>query len=83
MSSKKRLGVEAARIQLPQLLSQAAAGKPTVITRHGKPVAALVPLDAYGSAPRQQSILALSGTGRGLWGASTRTIRKLRAEWSR
>ena len=83
MSPRNRLGVEDARSQLPQLLSQAAAGKPTVITRHGKPVAALVPLDTYGGAGRQQSLLALAGTGRGLWGSSARTIRKLRTEWSR
>ena len=84
MARKSHRGVEEARSQLPQLLEQAAAGKATVITRHGKPVAELVPLDSYGGAGRQQSILPLSGTGRGLWSApGATTVRKLRKEWSR
>ena len=84
MATKRQRGVEEARSQLPQLLEQAAAGAATIITRHGKPVAALVPLDTYGAAGRQQSVLPLTGTGRGLWGkASSLSIRKLRDEWSR
>ena len=84
MATKRQRGVEEARSQLPQLLEQAAAGTATIITRHGKPVAALVPLDSYGAAGRQQSVLPLAGTGRGLWGkASSLSIRKLRDEWSR
>jgi antitoxin (DNA-binding transcriptional repressor) of toxin-antitoxin stability system len=55
-----------------------------VITRHGKPIAAIMPLDTYGGAGRQQSILPLAGSGRGLWGPrSAATLRKLRREWSR
>ena len=84
MAKKSQRGVEEARSQLPRLLEQAAAGKATVITRHGKPIAELRPLDTYGGAGRQQSILPLAGTGRGLWGAvSTATVRRLRKEWSR
>jgi len=56
MATRKNLGVEETRIQLPRLLEQAAAGKATVITRHGKPIAAIMPLDTYASAGRQQSI---------------------------
>ena len=50
----------------------------------GRPVAALVPLDDYVATGRQQSVLPLAGSGRGLWGRdSTRTLRKLRDEWTR
>lgn len=41
----EQLGVEAARRRLPELISRAAAGQPTVISRHGQPLAALVPVD--------------------------------------
>lgn len=84
MSRTVRKGAEEARSQLPDLLAAAEKGRSTIITRHGRPVAALVPIDAYGSAVRQQPLLPLAGTGRGLWGKdSTRTVRKLREEWER
>ena len=79
-----RKGAEEARSQLPDLLVAAEKGRSTIITRHGRPVAALVPIDAYGSAVRQEPLLPLAGTGRGLWGKdSSRTVRKLREEWDR
>ena len=84
MSATQHKGAEEARNQLPKLLKAAEKGQSTIITRHGRPVAALVPIEAYGSAVRQQSLLPLKGSGRGLWGKdSTRTLRKLRDEWSR
>jgi prevent-host-death family protein len=84
MSTTQRKGAEEARNQLPELLRAAQNGQSTIITRHGRPVAALVPIEAYGSAVRQQSLLPLKGSGRGLWGKdSTRTLRRLRDEWSR
>lgn len=84
MSRIMRKGAEEARSQLPDLLAAAEKGRSTIITRHGRPVAVLVPIDAYGSAVRQQPLLPLAGTGRGLWGKdSTRTVRKLREEWDR
>ncbi|MGO4712213.1 type II toxin-antitoxin system Phd/YefM family antitoxin [Bradyrhizobium sp. 2TAF24] len=42
-------------------------GCSTIITRHGRPVAALVPIEAYGAAVRQQPLLPVAGSGRGLW----------------
>jgi len=79
-----RKGAEEARNQLPDLLDAAGKGRSTIITRHGRPVAALVPIEAYGAAIRQQPLISVAGSGRGLWGKnSTRTLRKLRAEWSR
>jgi prevent-host-death family protein len=79
-----RKGAEEARNQLPELLDAAEKGRSTIITRHGRPVAALVPIENLGASPRQQPLLPLEGSGRGLWGKnSTRTIRRLRDEWER
>jgi prevent-host-death family protein len=80
----QRKRAEEARNQLPDLLDAAENGESTVITRHGRPVAALVPIAVYGAAVRQQPLTPLMGSGRGLWGKdSSRTIRKLRDEWDR
>jgi prevent-host-death family protein len=79
-----RKGAEEARNELPDLLAAAEKGRSTIITRHGRPIAALVPIAAYGTAVRQPSLLPLQGSGHGLWGKnSTRTVRKLREEWAR
>jgi prevent-host-death family protein len=84
MTTVPRKGAEEARNQLPDLLDAAENGRSTIITRHGRAVAALVPIAQYGAADRQQSLLPLQGSGRGLWGKnSTRTLRKLRDEWER
>lgn len=80
----RRKGAEEARNQLPDLLAAAEKGRSTIITRHGRAIAALVPIAAYGAAARQQPLMPMQGTGRGLWGKnSARTIRRLRDEWSR
>jgi len=79
-----RKGAEEARNQLRALLDAAERGLSTVITRHGLPVAAIVPIAAYSAAVRQQPLIRVAGSGRGLWGKdSARTLRKLREEWSR
>jgi prevent-host-death family protein len=79
-----RKGAEEARNQLPDLLEAAEQGRSTIITRHGRPVAALIPIEAYDAAARQQPLLPVGGSGRGSWGKdSTRTLRKQRDEWSR
>jgi prevent-host-death family protein len=84
MAKTDHKGVEEARNQLPKLIEAAEAGHATVITRRGKAVAALVPLDAYDTQTRQQSLLSIAGSGRGLWGRdSSRTIESLRDEWNR
>lgn len=80
----RRKGAEEARNQLPELLDAAEKGRATIITRHGRPVAALVPMRSYNAAAPQQSLLPLAGTGRGLWGRnSITTLRKMRDEWDR
>jgi prevent-host-death family protein len=84
MDRVRTKGAEEARNQLPDLLDAAEDGQSTVITRHGRPVAALVPVSALTVAARQHSLLPLEGSGRGLWGRnSSRTIDRLRDEWSR
>jgi prevent-host-death family protein len=46
-------GAEEARNELPHLLDEAEKGRSTVITKHGRPVAALAPVEAYDAAVRQ------------------------------
>jgi prevent-host-death family protein len=77
-------GAEEARNQLPRLLEAAEKGESTIISKRGRPVAALVPIDDYVAPVRQEPLTPLAGSGRALWGRnSARTIRKLRDEWSR
>jgi len=79
-----RKGVEHARSQLPALLDDAAKGRVTVITRHGRSIAAIVPMDGIAGAMRQKPLTSLAGSGKGLWGRdSTKTLRRLRDEWER
>jgi prevent-host-death family protein len=83
MTKPVHKGSEEARNELPSLLEEAEEGRATIITRRGRPIAALVPLTQY-RAVRQQSLLALEGSGRGLWGSHAGpAIKKLRDEWSR
>lgn len=84
MSNPARKGAEEARNQLPALLEAAERGRSTIITKHGKPVAALIPSDEFATHGGQQPLVSLRGSGTGLWGTdSTQTIRDLRAEWDR
>lgn len=77
-------GAEEARNSLPELLDAAEKGRSTVITRHGREIAALVPISACHARSRQKSLLPLAGSGRGLWDSnSTETIAALRNEWER
>ena len=82
-------GAEEARKSLPGLLDRAERGTSTVISRHGRPVAAIVPIALYeailrAQPPQQRSLLSLGGSGVGLWGEeSANTIREMRDEWTR
>jgi prevent-host-death family protein len=79
----KTYGAEEARTHLPELLERAHRGSPTVITRHGKPYAAVVSIEAASAGRRGMSVLALKGSGAGLWGDDpTRTVADLRDEWA-
>lgn len=84
MAKPKRRPAEEARAHFSKLLNDAEKGTATIITRHGRPVAAVVPIAEYTRTPRQQPLLDLQGTGRGLWGKdSVQTIRALKEEWER
>ncbi len=80
-----RLGIEVTRRRLPELVAAAHQGITTIITKHGQPYAALVPVSSAGVKPGlPTSLLALKGSAVGLWGErSSRTIAELRDEWSR
>lgn len=85
MSTHASYGLEQARIQLPAIVADAHAGHASVITRHGKPYAAIVPIQDFQkshASSEASGLLALRGTGRGLWGAAVgKTIAELRDEW--
>ncbi|MBN9488735.1 MAG: type II toxin-antitoxin system Phd/YefM family antitoxin [Alphaproteobacteria bacterium] len=77
-------GAAEARRGFPALLAAAKKGRSTIITWHGQPVAALLPISSQGLAAPQQPLLPMAGSGKDLWGkSSTRTLRKLRNELSR
>jgi prevent-host-death family protein len=84
MTKVSSKGAEEARAQLPRLLDAAERGHSTIITKHGRAVAALIPVDALEAAERQHSLVPFKGSGRGLWGkSSARALRRLRDEWGR
>lgn len=84
MAKSARKGAEEARNQLPDLLAAAESGRSTVITKHGRPVAAIVPIDDFADGNRQRPLVPLKGSGSGLWGKDSRhTLRNLRDEWNR
>jgi len=84
MGRVKRKGAEEARNQFSDLLAAAERGDSTIITKHGRPIAALVPADQCEPTHRQKPLVALRGSGRGMWGSdSSKTIAALRDEWER
>lgn len=74
-TASQLIGVEEARRRLPELLQRAQAGETSLISRHGRPVAALGPLGGRTTTDpvlRQrhlQRLLNLRGSGTGCWGA--------------
>jgi len=82
MKTAAKKGVQESRRNFPTLVGQAARGEPTIITKHGKPYAALVPASFLARNAGRVDIRALRGSGKGLWGRSSkRTIRSMREEW--
>jgi prevent-host-death family protein len=78
----KTLGAEEARATLPDLLERAHRGRVTMITKRGKPYAALVPPENVHAGVRRLPLLSLRGTGAGLWGDdAAERIRQMRDEW--
>ena len=79
-----RKGAEEARAELPSLLDAAERGETTLITRRGRPVAALVPPDRLPAVSGQYSLLGVAGTGQGLWNKKSGSdLATLRSEWER
>ena len=81
--SRHTVGHEQGRSNMPELASQAHAVKPSLLTKHGKPYAAIVSPELLAKATRRPSgFLSLRGTGKGLWGPSpARDVANLRDEW--
>ena len=76
------VGLEEGRSTLPKLASRAHAGQPSLLTRHGKPYAAIVSPEMLHKARPRTNFLALRGTGKGLWGpAPAKAVALMRDEW--
>jgi antitoxin (DNA-binding transcriptional repressor) of toxin-antitoxin stability system len=76
------VGLEQGRNTLPELALRAHAGEPSLLTRHGKPYAAIVSSDVLLKARSGAQFLSLRGTGKGLWGKSpAQSIAESRNEW--
>jgi prevent-host-death family protein len=83
---KPTYGLEQARAQLPHIAAEAHAGYSSVITRHGQPVAAVVPVsvlrEQQSARVRKGGILALRGTGHSVWPfKGGKAVADLRDEW--
>jgi prevent-host-death family protein len=86
MTTAANYGLEQARIQLPTIVANAHAGIRSIITKHGKPYAAIVPLEdvqrTSNDTDAVKGVLPLIGTGRGLWGSDIgQTVSEFRDEW--
>jgi|AP45_3_1055517.scaffolds.fasta_scaffold64178_3 prevent-host-death family protein len=76
-----KIGSEKARKKLPELLDKAKNGEQAIITKHGVPYAIITSVD-QGMLATSDGILALLGTGKGLWGDSPENfVDELREEW--
>ena len=82
MSRIKSEPVEAARKKFPSLIEQAHHGKPTIVTKRGRPYAAIVPIADMSQGQGRLDIQSVRGSGKGLWGRnSLTTVEKMRREW--
>ena len=82
MSKIKSEPAEAVRKKFPLLIEQAHHGKPTIVTKRGRPYAAIMPIAGVREEKGRIDIRNLRGSGKGLWGHdSLATIRKMRSEW--
>lgn len=83
MSKAATMGAEEARKMFPSLVESASRGKTTIITKHGKPYAAIVPVAQARARTRVgERFIDLCGTGKGMYGGDVaKYIDELRAEW--
>ena len=65
----KTVGAFEAKTHLPKLLNRVAQGERITITRHGKPVALLVPAESHPPMPPDQAVKRLRTLRHGVtWG---------------
>ena len=77
-----RIGLDEGRSTLPRLAALAHAGQASLLTRHGKPFAAIVAPEVLLASKPRPAFLVLRGSGRGLWGPSaSAAVADLRDEW--
>ena len=77
-----RIGLDEGRSTLPRLAAMAHSGQASLLTRHGKPFAAIVAPEVLLASRPRPAFLALRGSGRGLWGPSaSAAVADLRDEW--
>jgi prevent-host-death family protein len=82
MASKRTKGVQQARQELPALVEAAHRGSRTIITKHGKPYAALVPVEQGVKKTRGVTMVQLRGTGKKVWKRDAATeVSRLRDDW--
>ncbi|MBA2479103.1 MAG: type II toxin-antitoxin system prevent-host-death family antitoxin [Planctomycetes bacterium] len=73
-------GVEEARQALPMLLERAHGGESIIITRHGRPIAAVVPIAQARTRP-SVDLVSLRGSGAALW-TGPDALSAQRDEWT-
>ncbi|MFA6033032.1 MAG: type II toxin-antitoxin system prevent-host-death family antitoxin [Myxococcota bacterium] len=77
-----RVGAEKARQNLSKLIDDAGRGETVIIEKHGSPKAMLVSIKNAPEPDSGESMVALAGSGAGLWGKSpSQYVEKLRGEW--
>jgi prevent-host-death family protein len=82
MASKRTRGVQQARQELPALVEAAHRGNSTIITKHGKPYAAIVPVDEAMKKSRGVTVAQLRGSGKKIWKRdAAEEVSRLRDEW--
>lgn len=82
MAPKRTKGVQQARQELPALVEAAHRGIRTIITKHGKPYAAIVPVDEGMEKSRGVTVAQLRGSGKKIWKQdAAKEVSRLRDEW--
>ena len=77
-----RIGLDEGRSTLPRLAALAHTGQASLLTRHGKPFAAIVAPEVLLANKPRPAFLSLRASGRGLWGLSaSAAVADLRDEW--
>ena len=82
LATKRVKGVQEARQELPALVEAAHRGSGTIITKHGKPYAAIVPVNEALSKSRGVTVTQLRGTGKKIWKRDAGgEVSRMRDEW--